>query len=175
MKLKQIKKLSFTVSLCWILFLGCHGGDSTETLLRPELLQEVRRFRDDVEHDINDDFVKKCISSIESTSTMIDIRINDFDTIVGICLFDSSALCNKGIGDYDYKDCLIVNDGNNKIYISDKSNLGVLYNKQILLSKMEKGKVNYTDGISRYYYYRNGNLIPVPSPKPSDEVVVIDI
>ncbi|MBP5541082.1 MAG: hypothetical protein J6X88_05465 [Bacteroidales bacterium] len=173
MKKKQFKKLSFTISFCWILFFGCHGGDAAKTLLRPELLQEIRGFREDVEHDIHDDFVKKCISSIESTSTMIDIRINDFDTIVGICLFDSSAPCNKGIGDYDYKDCLIVNDGDNKIFISDKSNLGILYNKQ-LMSKIEKEEVNFTDGISRYYYYRNGSLIPVPSPKPSDEVVVID-
>jgi len=174
MKMCVFKPIPLFLSFCCILFIGCYNGYTADNILSPELLQEVRKIREDIEHDIHDDFVKKNISSIESTSTMIDIRINDFDTIVGICLFDTSAPCNKGIGDYDYKDCLIVNDGNNKIFISDKSNLGILYNKQ-LMSKDGKEEVNFTDGIFRYYYYRNGSLSPVPSHKPSDEMVVIDI
>lgn len=173
MKMRILKSIPLFSLVCCMIFIGCHNGDTADNILSPELLQEVRKIREEIKHDIHDDFVKKCISHIESTSTMIDIRFNDFDTIVGICLFDSSAPCNKGIGDFNYKDCLTVNDGNNKIFISDKSNLGILYNKQ-LLSRIGKEEVNFTDGISRYYYYRNGSLIPVPSPKPSDEVVVID-
>lgn len=172
--MRVFKPILLFLSVCCVLFIGCHNEDTADNMLSPELLQEVRIIREDIEHDLGDDFVKKYISSLESTSTMVDIRINDFDTIVGICLFDTNALCNKGIGDFNYKDCLNVNDGSNKIFISDKSSLGILYNKQ-LLSRMEKKEVNFTDGISRYYYYRNGSLIPVPSPEPSDEMVVIDI
>lgn len=174
MKIRILKSIPLFLLVCCMIFIGCHNGDIANNILSPELLQEVRKIREDIEHDLRDVFVKKCISSIESTSTMVDICINDYDTIVGICLFDTNAPCNKGIGDFNYKDCLTVNDGNNKIFISDKSNLGILYNKQ-LLSRIGKEEVNFTDGISRYYYYRNGSLIPVPSPKPSDEVVVIDI
>ena len=172
--MRVLKPIPLFLSVCCTLFIGCHNGDTADNMLSPELLQVIRKNREEIKHDLRNDFVKKYISSIESTSTMVDIRINDFDTIVGISFFDTNAPCNKGIGDFYYKDCLIVNDGSNKIFISDKSNLGILYNKQ-LLSRMEKEEMNYTDGISRYYYYQNGSLIPVPFTKPSDEVVVIDI
>ena len=172
MKMRTLKQILFSV--CCILFIGCHNVDTADNMLDSELLQEVRKIREEIRHDLQDDFVKKRISSIESTSTMVDIRINNFDTIVTICLFDTDAPCNKRIGDFDYEDCMTVNDGSNKIFISDISNLGILYKKQSL-SKNGKEKVNFTDGISRYYYYRNGCLMPIPFPEPSDDVVVIDI
>lgn len=174
MKIRTLKPILLFLSICCILFIGCHNVDTADNMLDSELLQEVRKIREEIKHDLRDEFVKKRISSIESTSTMVDIRINDFDTIVTICLFDTNAPCNKRIGDFNYEDCITVNDGSNKIFISDISNLGILYNKQ-LLSKNGKEKVNFTDGISRCYYYRKDCLMPIPFPEPSDDVVVIDV
>ena len=173
MKIMILKQTHLFLSVCCILFIGCRTVGTADNLLGTELLQEIRDFREEISHDIQDDFVKKCISSIESSSTLVHVHIIDSDTLVEICVFDTSALCNRGRGDFVYSDCLTVGDKGNKIFISDRY-WNVFY-KRKLSSKWKKTKVEFTDGLFRYYYYRNGNLIQFSLPLPSyEETVVMD-
>ena len=164
MKMRILKQIPLFLSVCCILFIGCHTADTPDNLLDTEMLQEIRKFREEIKHDIQDDFVKNRIFSVESSSTLVHVRINDLDTLVEICVFDTNALCNRGSGDYVYSDCLSVGDKGNKIFISD-AYWNVFYKGQ-LSTKWGKTKVEFTDGLFRYYYYRNGNLIQFSLPSP---------
>lgn len=167
------KQIHLFLPVCCILLFGCHTVDTADNLLGAELLQEIRKFREEISYDIQDDFVKKRISSMESSSTLVHVHINDLDTLVEICVFDTSALCNRGRGDFVYSDCLMVGDKGNKIFISDR--YWYVFHKRKLSSKWGKTKVEFTDGLFRYYYYRNGNLIHFSLPSPSyGETVVLD-
>ncbi len=165
MKMETLKHIPLFLSVCCMLFSGCHNGEPHDNLLSPELLQEVRKFREEINHDIQDDFVKKCISSLESSSTLVHVCINDLDTLVEICVFDTNAPCNRGRGDLIYKDCLTVDDKGDKLFLS--SMYWDVFCKGPVSSKWEKKKVEFTDGLYRYYYYRNGNLIQYTLPPPS--------
>lgn len=173
MKIRILKQIPLFLSVCCILFTGCHIADTADNLLNTELLQEIRKFREEISHDIQDDFIKKRISSMESSSTLVHVHINDLDTLVEICVFDTSAPCNRGRGDFVYSDCLTVGDKGNKIFISDR--YWNVFHKRKWSSKWEKTKVEFTDGLFRYYYYRNGNLIHFSLPSPLyEETVVLD-
>lgn len=170
MEMRILKQIPLFLSVCCILFIGCHV-DTADSLLDTELLQEIRKFRKEIKHDIQDDFVKKRITSMESSSTLVHVHINDLDTLVEICVFDTNALCNRGSGDFIYGDCLTVGDRGNNIFISDRY-WNVFY-KRKLSSKWKKTKVEFTDGLFRYYYYRNGNLIQFSLPSPSYKETVL--
>lgn len=171
MKMRILKQIPLFLSVCCILFSGCHPGDTDGNLLGTELLQKIRKFREDIKHDLQDDFIKKRISSIDSSSTLVHVHINDLDTLVEICVFDTNALCNRGRGDFVYEDCMTIDNDGNKIFISDRYRN--VFHKGQLSSKWGKTKVEFTDGLFRYYYYRNGNLIHFSHPSPSHEVTVV--
>jgi len=171
MKMRKLKQIHLLLSVCCMVFIGCHTVNTADNLLGSELLQEIRKFREEIKHDIQDDFVKKRISSMESSSTLVHVLINDLDTLVVICVFDSNALCNRCIGDYFYGDCLAVCDKGDMIFISDRY-LNV-FNEGQLPSEWVKTKVVFTDGLFRYYYYRNGNLIQASLPPPSMGAMVV--
>ena len=110
-----------------------------------------------------------------STSfTLVDIFIDNYDTCVDICIFDTNAPCNIGVKpEFEFNNCLSVTDGEKNIYIFDRFDLGILYDKEIM-SNIGNTKICFSDGIFRHYYYRAGKLVNMPVQRQSDETFVID-
>lgn len=171
MRMRILKQVPLLLSVCCILFIGCHTGNTADDLLSSKLQQEISKFREDIGHDIHDDFVSKRISSMETSFVLVHVRIDDLDTLLEICVFDTAAPCNRGMGDFSYRDCLTVSDEGGKIFISDEYQN--VFHTGHLLSKEEKTMVEFTDGIFRYYYYQDGNLIQFSPPLPSYEATVV--
>lgn len=154
---------------------GCQNSDTINDVIDSNLQQELVKFRSDIERDSQEDFVHYRISSISTSSTLVDIFIDNYDTCVDICIFDTNAPCNIGVKpEFEFNNCLSVTDGKDNIYIFDRFDLGILYNKEIM-SNIGNTKICFSDGIFRQYYYRGGKLVNIPVQGQSDETLVIDL
>ncbi len=178
--MKSIKYSPIVLFLFFVFLIGCQGKASVDNLLDPELKKEILEFRKMVANDlqkengVQEDFVKRRISSMESSSTLVEITVDDGDTNVVICIFDTNALCNiEKYSLYNFDNCLRVNYGGSAVFVSDTAHTGVFF-KGKLESRTTGFNVNFNDGLFRQYHYQNGKLIFVPHPLPTEEVFVID-
>ena len=169
------KKTYLTLTISCIVLFGCHNTDIANDVIDSNLQQELVKFRSDIERDLQEDFVKYRISSMTTSSTLVDIFIDNIDTCVTICIFDTNAPCNIGMKPkFEFKNCLSVTDGEKNIYIFDMFDLGILYDKE-KMSNIGKTKIFFSDGIFRQYYYRAGKLVNFSVQKQSDDKIVVDL
>lgn len=178
--MKNINYPPIVLFLFFVFLIGCQGRDSVDNLLDSELKKEILEIRKMVANDlqkengVQEDFVKRRISSMESSSTLVEITVDDCDTSVVICIFDTNALCNiEKYSLYNFDNCLRVNYGGITVFVSDTANTGVFF-KEKMESKTTGFNVNFNDGLFRQYHYQNGKLIFVPLPLPTEGVFVID-
>lgn len=165
------KRFPLVLSLCCMLFVGCHGGNTAEDLLGGELLREIRKSRDLVAQNIQDDFVKKIISSMESSSVLVDVQIDELDTMVEVFVFDTNAPCNRGVGDFAFGDCLAVDYEGTCVFVSGR--YLDMFCQGRSLSEEERKNVSFQDCLVREYCWRNGALVYFIPPLPSYEVTVV--
>ena len=94
--MKNINYSPIVLFLFFVSLIGCQGKASVDNLLDPELKKEILEFRKMVANDlqkensVQEDFVKQRISSMESSSTLVEITVADGDTSVVICIFDTN-------------------------------------------------------------------------------------
>ena len=173
--MRNIYKYILTIMISCITLFGCHNTKIINDTIDGNLQQAIEVFRADIERDLQEDFVKFRISSMATSSTLVEIFFDGFDTCIEICIFDTNAPCNIGIKpEFEYNNCLYVTDGKKDIIISDRSDLGILYDKE-MMSNIGNTKICFSDGIFRHFYYRDGKLIYCPVQKQSDETFVIDL
>ena len=170
-----MRRKIIVILICFIFSIGCQNTNITYCSLNQQLLNEINTFYFLIESNHQDSIIQNYISFTGTTSIIVDMYIYDQDTCVDICVFDTNALCNKErVPLFEYNNCIFTTENGTEIFISDKFNLGILYN-ETLKQKCNKRKVRFNDGLFRHYYFRNGNLIFSPLPDTSDELLVIDI
>lgn len=173
--LKSKKRFFLLIPLYCAFFCGCHVKHDVDDVLPADLLLEVVKIKAEISHDVEESYVKKCISSVESSLFLVDVSVDGADTLVAICIFDPTSPLNTGHApQFVYEDCSVFENASNTIYLSknymDTFGRGI---PRKLLSKEKGAKVGFVDGLFKYFHYRAGALTEFSLPPSSYEVTVI--